>query len=58
MLCEAVIDLDDGAWYQLFYYTYPEVPADFPGCEFVGVRTTVAATISNGECDIGGVTAE
>jgi len=57
MLCEAEIDLDSGSWYQLFYYNYEQTPADFPGCEFVGVRTTVAATISNGECDIGGVVA-
>jgi len=55
ILCDAVIDLDNGPWQQLFYYTYTETPADLPGCEFVGVRTTVAATISNGECDIGGV---
>jgi hypothetical protein len=57
LLCEAVIDLDTGAWYQLFYYTYTQTPADFPSCESVGVRTTVAATILNGECDIGGVVA-
>jgi len=57
ILCEAVIDLENGAWYQLFYNTYTQTPADFPNCEYVGVRTTVAATISNGECDIGGVVA-
>lgn len=58
VLCEADHDLEPGPWYQLFYYEYTQEPADFPECEFVGVRTTVAATISNGECDIGGIVAE
>ncbi|KAI0198839.1 hypothetical protein F4808DRAFT_246642 [Astrocystis sublimbata] len=43
-----------GEWYQLFYYNYKNEPAEFPECEFVGVETTVAARIYNGECDIGG----
>lgn len=58
MLCEAVVDVDEGGWYQLFYYGYMEEPAEFVGCEFVGVRTTVAATIFNGVCDVGGVVAD
>ncbi|KAI0876503.1 hypothetical protein GGS24DRAFT_220827 [Hypoxylon argillaceum] len=57
VLCVADHDLDPGPWYQLFYYTYSEIPADFPECEYVGIRTTVAATIYNGECDIGGFVA-
>ncbi|KAI8949886.1 hypothetical protein F4801DRAFT_551395 [Xylaria longipes] len=57
VLCQADHDLDPGPWYQLFYYTYAQIPADFPECEFVGVRTTVGATIYNGECDIGGIVA-
>ncbi|KAH9885888.1 hypothetical protein F4778DRAFT_488727 [Xylariomycetidae sp. FL2044] len=57
LLCEADIDLDNGPWYQLFYQTYESEPYDFPGCESVGVRTTVAATIFNGECDVGGIVA-
>ncbi|KAI1826809.1 hypothetical protein F4861DRAFT_536575 [Xylaria intraflava] len=57
ILCTADHDLGPGPWYQLFYYTYQQTPADFPGCEFVGVRTTVAATIFNGACDIGGTVA-
>ncbi|KAI0469371.1 hypothetical protein F4859DRAFT_487948 [Xylaria cf. heliscus] len=57
VLCQADHDLGPGPWYQLFYYTYAQTPAEFPECEFVGVRTTVGATISNGECDIGGVVA-
>ncbi|KAI0598660.1 hypothetical protein F4775DRAFT_553806 [Biscogniauxia sp. FL1348] len=56
LLCAADIDLDHGAWYQLFYYTYAQQPHDFAGCESVGVRTTVAPIIDNGACDIGGVT--
>ncbi|KAI8634509.1 hypothetical protein F5Y19DRAFT_413721 [Xylariaceae sp. FL1651] len=54
VLCTADHDLDPGPWYQLFYYTYNQTPAEFPKCEFIGVRTTVAATISNGDCNIGG----
>ncbi|KAI0856898.1 hypothetical protein F4860DRAFT_491606 [Xylaria cubensis] len=54
VLCQADHDLDPGPWYQLFYYTYAQTPADFPECEFVGVRTTVGATIYNGACSIGG----
>lgn len=57
MLCEADVDLDNGGWFQLFYYTYAQTSADIPGCESVGVRTTVAASILNGACDIGGVVA-
>ncbi|KAI1748245.1 hypothetical protein F4782DRAFT_380014 [Xylaria castorea] len=57
VLCQADHDLDPGPWYQLFYYTYAQTPADFPECEFVGVRTTVGATIYNGVCDIGGIVA-
>ncbi|KAI0804883.1 hypothetical protein GGR55DRAFT_304364 [Xylaria sp. FL0064] len=57
VLCTADHDLEPGPWYQLFYYTYQQTPADFPECEFVGVRTTVAPTIYNGECDIGGFVA-
>ncbi|KAI1364806.1 hypothetical protein F5Y08DRAFT_305800 [Xylaria arbuscula] len=57
VLCEADHDLDPGPWYQLFYYTYDSAPAEFPECEFVGVRTTVAPTIYNGACDIGGYVA-
>lgn len=53
VLCEADIDLDNGGWYQLFYYQYSEEAADLPGCEFVGVSTTVAANIDNGACYIG-----
>ncbi|KAH8591008.1 hypothetical protein B0O99DRAFT_691063 [Bisporella sp. PMI_857] len=56
LLCEADIDLDHGPWYQLFYQTYSDVANDFPGCESVGVRTTIAASIENGSCNIGGVT--
>ncbi|KAI1506436.1 hypothetical protein F5X99DRAFT_364196 [Biscogniauxia marginata] len=56
LLCAADIDLDNGSWYQLFYYTYSQQPHDFPKCEFVGVRTTVAPIINNGACNIGGVT--
>ncbi|KAI1124152.1 hypothetical protein F5Y10DRAFT_250252 [Nemania abortiva] len=29
VLCVADHDLDPGPWYQLFYYTYSQVPADF-----------------------------
>ncbi|KAI1084635.1 hypothetical protein F5B20DRAFT_522454 [Whalleya microplaca] len=57
LLCEADIDLDNGAWYQLFYQTYSQIPHEFPNCESVGVRTSVAANINNGVCDIGGWTA-
>ncbi|TGJ88415.1 hypothetical protein E0Z10_g264, partial [Xylaria hypoxylon] len=57
VLCQADHDLDPGPWYQLFYYTYPQTPADYTDCEFVGIRTTVAPTIYNGECDIGGFVA-
>ncbi|KAH8681380.1 hypothetical protein BX600DRAFT_429326 [Xylariales sp. PMI_506] len=57
LLCTADIDLDNGAWYQLFYQNYQTAPADIEGCEDVGVRTTVAPTIFNGECDIGGLAA-
>ena len=57
LLCEAEIDLSNGPWFQLFYQTYTESPTNFEGCESVGVRTSVGASISNGECDIGGVTA-
>ncbi|KAI1164706.1 hypothetical protein F5B18DRAFT_614133 [Nemania serpens] len=57
VLCVADHDLDPGPWYQLFYYTYDLTPEDFPDCEYVGVRTTVSATIYNGECDIGGFVA-
>ncbi|KAI1305530.1 hypothetical protein F5Y03DRAFT_356216 [Xylaria venustula] len=57
VLCQADHDLDPRAWYQLFYYTYSQTPADLPGCEFVGVRTTVAPTIYNGACDIAGFVA-
>ncbi|KAI1424833.1 hypothetical protein F5Y12DRAFT_425469 [Xylaria sp. FL1777] len=57
ILCEADLDLDPGPWHQLFYYTYAQTPVDFPECEYVGVRTTVAPTIYNGECDIGGFVA-
>ncbi|KAI1431967.1 hypothetical protein GGR50DRAFT_30489 [Xylaria sp. CBS 124048] len=57
ILCTADHDLDSGPWYQLFYYTYQQSPANFPECEFVGIRTTVAATILNGQCDIGGTVA-
>jgi len=54
LLCEADTDLGPGEWKQLFYETYTGTPADFPECENVGVVTTVAATIYNGECNIGG----
>lgn len=57
VLCQADHDLDPGPWYQLFYYTYKNTPAEFPECEFVGMRTTVAPTIYNGACDIGGFVA-
>ncbi|KAJ8105885.1 hypothetical protein ONZ43_g7248 [Nemania bipapillata] len=57
VLCVADHDLEPGPWYQLFYYTYADIPADYPECEYVGIRTTVAATIYNGECDIGGFVA-
>ncbi|GAW15152.1 hypothetical protein ANO14919_045610 [Xylariales sp. No.14919] len=57
VLCTADHDLDPGPWYQLFYYTYSQTPVDFAECEYVGIRTTVAPTIYNGECDIGGITA-
>ncbi|CAJ2512119.1 Uu.00g077440.m01.CDS01 [Anthostomella pinea] len=57
LLCTADIDLDSGPWYQLFYNTCMEVPHEFPGCEYVGVTTTVAATIYNGKCDIAGLVA-
>ncbi|KAI1173001.1 hypothetical protein F4777DRAFT_581386 [Nemania sp. FL0916] len=58
LLCVADNDLDPGPWYQLYYYTYQQTPADFPDCESIGVRTTVAATIYNGECSIGPVVGE
>ncbi|KAI0099309.1 hypothetical protein GGR51DRAFT_552040 [Nemania sp. FL0031] len=57
LLCVADHDLDPGPWYQLFYYTYSQIPADFPECESIGIRTTVGATIYNGECEIGGFVA-
>ncbi|KAI0535562.1 hypothetical protein GGR58DRAFT_478655 [Xylaria digitata] len=57
ILCEADHDLDPGPWYQLFYNTYSQTPVEFPECEYIGVRTTVAPTIYNGECDIGGFVA-
>ncbi|KAK5631460.1 hypothetical protein RRF57_007174 [Xylaria bambusicola] len=57
ILCEADHDLGPGPWKQLFYYTYAQTPVEFPECEFVGVRTTVAPTIYNGDCDIGGFVA-
>ncbi|KAI0007518.1 hypothetical protein F4779DRAFT_591483 [Xylariaceae sp. FL0662B] len=58
LLCDSEIDLDHGPWSQLFYQTYSQIPHEFPNCESVGVRTTVAATIYNGACDIGGWVAE
>ncbi|RYP75198.1 hypothetical protein DL771_002523 [Monosporascus sp. 5C6A] len=54
LICEAEIDLENGPWYQLFYTTSSDSPGDFPGCESVGLSTTVAPTIYNGACDIGG----
>ncbi|KAI3323987.1 hypothetical protein HD806DRAFT_496143 [Xylariaceae sp. AK1471] len=57
ILCTADNDLGPGPWYQLYYYTYSSEPVNFPKCEFVGIRTTVAATIYNGECDIAGFVA-
>lgn len=61
MLCEAIDNQGDAGasrYYQLLYYADTEGgPADFAGCESVGVRTTVAATIENGVCDIGGYVA-
>jgi len=57
ILCTADHSLEQGPWYQLFYNTYEQEPHEFPECEFIGVRTTVAPTIYNGECDIGGITA-
>lgn len=51
LLCEAD---DEGPWYRLFYQTYSDEPVEFPGCESVGLRTSVAANIYNGVCDIGG----
>ncbi|KAI0401517.1 hypothetical protein F4802DRAFT_425023 [Xylaria palmicola] len=55
VLCAADHDLGPGPWYQLFYYAYSvSTPADLPGCEFIGLRTTVGATIYNGACEIGG----
>ena len=58
LLCNADIDLSNGPWFQLFYQTSAGSTTDFEGCESVGVRTSVGASIFNGECDIGGVTAE
>jgi len=58
LLCEADIDLSNGPWFQLFYQTYKTSPTEFKGCESVGVRTSVGASIFNGECDIGGVIAD
>ncbi|KAI1187778.1 hypothetical protein F5B17DRAFT_303857 [Nemania serpens] len=54
LLCVADHDLRPGPWYQLFYYTYESSSADIPGCESVGLRTTVSATIQDGKCAIGG----
>ena len=58
LLCDAEIDLNNGPWFQLFYQSYTGNPTDFGGCESVGVRTTSGASIYNGECDIGGITAD
>jgi hypothetical protein len=57
ILCEPEVDLDNGPWLQLFYQTYTEFPTDTLKCESIGLRTTVAATIYNGACDIGGYVA-
>ncbi|KAI0132353.1 hypothetical protein BJ170DRAFT_592315 [Xylariales sp. AK1849] len=57
LLCEADTDVEDGAWYQLFYNEYAGSPTDIDGCEYIGVRTAVGASILNGNCDIGGVVA-
>ncbi|KAI1327628.1 hypothetical protein F5Y16DRAFT_371268 [Xylariaceae sp. FL0255] len=57
ILCEADFDTAPGPWYVLLYYVYESEPANLPGCEFVGVRSTVAPDILNGECEIAGYTA-
>ena len=57
LLCEAGGESGEGSWYRLFYYTYTSTLTWFPGCEPVGLRTTVAPIISNGACDIGGYVA-
>ncbi len=57
LLCEIDTDSEDDSWYRLFYNTYTGTPVNFPGCESVGVRTTVAPSILNGVCDIGGYVA-
>ncbi|KAK7752808.1 hypothetical protein SLS62_005150 [Diatrype stigma] len=61
LLCEQSgndTDTGEGSWYRLFYLQYTGSPADIPGCESVGVRTSVAPSIFNGACDIGGYVAE
>ena len=57
VLCETGGESGEGSWYRLFYYTYTSTLTWFPGCEPVGLRTTVAPMISNGACDIGGYVA-
>ncbi|KAI0391011.1 hypothetical protein F5Y17DRAFT_461205 [Xylariaceae sp. FL0594] len=54
ILCAADHSLEQGPWYQLYYNTYEDQAHEFPGCEFIGVRTSVAPTIYNGECDVAG----
>lgn len=55
LLCVAKFDLTPGPWYQLLYTEYGQGynGQDLPGCEFVGVRVAVGATIYNGKCSIG-----
>ncbi|KAF2149594.1 hypothetical protein K461DRAFT_49057 [Myriangium duriaei CBS 260.36] len=56
ILCDASqgnADVNVKGFYQLFYYVYSETPAELKGCEFIGVRTTVAPDIENGACSIG-----
>ncbi|KAJ2987710.1 hypothetical protein NUW58_g4351 [Xylaria curta] len=53
MICAADHDLEAGPWYQLFYHIRAQNPVDFDNCEFVGVQTSVAPIILNGECNIG-----
>lgn len=57
ILCQSDVDTAHGPWWQLYYVTSSgQSTEEFAGCEYVGLRTTVAARIENGACDIGGFT--
>jgi len=41
-----------GSYHQLFYYTYHSTPGNLSNCESIGLQTTIAPVILNGNCTI------